>query len=75
MTISTKSWSIIELLHWGTEHFTKKGIENSRREMEWLLCNVLSYNRIDLYLKFENLKYQRFCMLGLVLQWAPGSKK
>ena len=53
-----KTWSIIDLIDWGTNHFTKQGIENARREMEWFLCDVLNYQRIDLYLKFENtLKY------------------
>ena len=55
MTISTQTWKIIDLIKWGTDHFTEKGIDNARREMEWLLCNVLDYERIDLYLKFETL--------------------
>ena len=55
MTTATKTWNIIDLIGWGTGHFTEKGIENARREMEWLLCNVLGCERIDLYLKFENL--------------------
>ena len=55
MTTAIKAWNIINLIGWGTSHFTKKGIENARREMEWLLCNVLGCERIDLYLKFENL--------------------
>ena len=55
MTTAAKVWSIIDLINWGTDHFKEKGIENSRREMEWFLCNVLEYERIDLYLKFENL--------------------
>ena len=55
MTTATKAWNIIDLIGWGTSHFTEKGIENARREMEWLLCNVLGCARIDLYLKFENI--------------------
>ena len=55
MTTSTKPWRIIDLINWGTDHFTEKGIENARKEIEWLLCNVLNFERIDLYLKFENL--------------------
>ena len=55
MTTSETVWSIIDLLNWGTDYFTGQGIENARREMEWLLCNVMVYERIDLYLKFENL--------------------
>jgi len=55
MTTATKAWNILDLIGWGTGHFTEKGIENARREMEWLLCNVLGCERIDLYLRFENL--------------------
>ena len=55
MTTTTKVWSIIDLINWGTDHFTEKGIENSRMEMEWILCNVLGCERIDLYLQFDNL--------------------
>ena len=55
MTTTTKAWNIVDLIAWGTDHFTEKGIENARREMEWMLCNVLGCERIDLYLKFENL--------------------
>ena len=55
MITSTKDWSIIDLINWGADHFTKKGIMNARIEMEWFLCNVLRCERIDLYLKFENL--------------------
>ena len=55
MISATKVWSIIDLINWGTNHFTRKGIKNPRREMEWFLCNVLGCERIDLYLKFEKL--------------------
>ena len=55
MTTTTKPWRIIDLINWGTDHFTEKGIENSRREMEWFLCDVLDCERIDLYVRFEEL--------------------
>ena len=55
MTITNKSWTIIEIINWGTDHFTKKGINNAKREMEWFLCEVLDYKRIDLYLRFDNI--------------------
>jgi release factor glutamine methyltransferase len=54
MAIVVKKWRIIDLINWGTEHFSSKGIENSRSEIEWFLCNVLNFERIDLYVKFEN---------------------
>ena len=55
MTTTTKPWRIIDLINWGTDHFTEKGVENSRREMEWFLCDVLDCERIDLYVRFEEL--------------------
>ena len=55
MTTTTKPWRIIDLINWGTNHFTEKGLENSRREMEWFLCDVLDCERIDLYLRFEEI--------------------
>ena len=58
MTTQTKHWRIIDLINWGNEHFTQKGIENSRREIEWLLCDVLDCQRIDLYIQFEDLLHE-----------------
>ena len=55
MTTITKPWRIIDLINWGTDHFTGKGVENSRREMEWFLCDVLDCERIDLYVRFEEI--------------------
>ena len=55
MTTTIKPWRIIDLINWGTDHFTEKGVENSRREMEWFLCDVLDCERIDLYVRFEEL--------------------
>lgn len=55
MTTQTKPWRVIDLINWGTEHFTQKGIDNSRREIEWFLCKALNCERIDLYVRFEEL--------------------
>ena len=55
MTTTTKPWRIIDLINWGTDHFTEKGLKNSRREIEWFLCDVLDCERIDLYVRFEEL--------------------
>ena len=55
MTTTKKAWNIIDIIKWGTDYLKKNRIENAQREMEWFLCNVLGYERIDLYLKFENL--------------------
>ena len=55
MSAKTKPWSIIDLINWGTDRFTKKGISNARLEMEWILCDILNCERIDLYVHFDNL--------------------
>ena len=58
MVTITKPWRIIDLINWGTDHFTEKGISNARREMEWFLCDVLDCQRIDLYIQFEGLLHE-----------------
>ena len=49
-----KIWRIIDIINWGKEYFRSKGFENPIQEIEWLLCDLLNYKRIDLYLEFEN---------------------
>jgi len=51
----TKPWRIIDLINWGTDHFTEIGISNARREMEWFLCDILACERINLYIRFDHL--------------------
>ena len=34
-------------------HFSLKGIDNSRQEIEWMLSDILDCNRFDLYLRFD----------------------
>lgn len=48
-------WRIIEILKWGEEYFASKGFESPKREIEWLLVDLLSLPRIDLYLQFDKL--------------------
>ena len=59
METITKSWRIIDLISWGTDHFAEKNINNARREMEWFLCDVLDCQRIDLYIQFEDLLHEK----------------
>jgi release factor glutamine methyltransferase len=49
-----KIWRIIDIINWGEKYFKSKGFENPKQEIEWLLCDLLNYKRIDLYLEFEN---------------------
>ena len=55
ITTQTKPWRIIDLINWGNENFAQNGIENSLHEMEWLLCDILDCQRIDLYIQFEDI--------------------
>ena len=51
----TRPLRIIDLINRSTDHLTEKGICNARREMEWFLCDVLECERIDLYIRFDEL--------------------
>ena len=53
MNQQTKVWTTIELIDWGYEFLSSKGISNAKLEVEWLLCHVLNCKRIDLYVQFE----------------------
>jgi len=54
MKTKTKPWRIIDFINWGTANFAHKGVENSRLEIEWFLCDVLDCQRIDLYIQFND---------------------
>jgi release factor glutamine methyltransferase len=47
------NWTILELIHWGQEYFSSKGIESPRLNIELIICKILNCQRIDLYLKFD----------------------
>ena len=46
-------WRVIDILNWGEDYFKLKGFESPKQEIEWLLCDLLNYKRIDLYVQFE----------------------
>ncbi len=48
-----KSWTILELLQWTTEHFEKHGIETAKLDAECLLAHALRTERLQLYVDFE----------------------
>jgi release factor glutamine methyltransferase len=50
---SEKTWTILELLRWTTEHFASRGIESARLDAECLLAHVLGVDRLRLYVGFE----------------------
>jgi len=46
-------WTTLKVLSWTTGYLTDKGVENARREAEWLLCEATGLDRMGLYLAFE----------------------
>ena len=51
--MTDKIWTTIDLIKWGEDYFVSKGISNAKLEVEWFLCHILNYQRIDLYVQFE----------------------
>ncbi|MCH7529401.1 MAG: peptide chain release factor N(5)-glutamine methyltransferase [Candidatus Marinimicrobia bacterium] len=49
----SRVWTILDLINWGREYFEKRQIDNARLEVEWLLAQLLSLKRVDLYVQFE----------------------
>jgi release factor glutamine methyltransferase len=48
-----RSWTVLELLRWTSEHFAARGIEGARLDAECLLSHALGVPRLRLYLDFE----------------------
>jgi release factor glutamine methyltransferase len=46
-------WTILKLIEWTIDFFTKHSIPNPRLDAELLLSHILNIRRIDLYLSFD----------------------
>jgi release factor glutamine methyltransferase len=46
-------WTTLKILEWTQEYLGRKGVENARREAEWMLCAATGLDRMGLYLNFE----------------------
>lgn len=53
MDKSRQIWTILDIIDWGREFFTKKNIESPRLNIELLLCHALSLSRLALYSRFD----------------------
>lgn len=42
-------WTVRDIIQWGKEFFTNRGIDEARRNIELMVCAVLSIKRIELY--------------------------
>jgi len=49
----TRTWTVLDLLRWTTEHFRSRGIESARLDAECLLAHALETERLQLYLEFD----------------------
>jgi len=49
-----RSWTVLDLLKWTTDHFAAKGLESPRLDAEILLAHALGLRRLDLYLRYED---------------------
>ena len=45
--------TVLDCLENGSRYLEKRGIEDARRNMQWLVAKQLGCSRIDLYLQFD----------------------
>jgi release factor glutamine methyltransferase len=69
-SLARRTWTVLDLLRWTTEHFAAKGIETARLDAELLLAHALGTERLRLYLEFEKpvLEEERARFRALVRQ-------
>ena len=48
-----RTWTVLDLLRWTTQHFTERGIETPRLDAECLLAFALDCDRLRLYVDYE----------------------
>lgn len=48
-----KTWTVLELLRWTTQHFAERGIETPRLDAECLLAFALGCDRLRLYVDYD----------------------
>jgi len=48
-----RTWTVLELLRWTTQHFSERGIETPRLDAECLLAFALDCDRLRLYVDYE----------------------
>lgn len=51
--LAAKTWTVLELLRWTTQHFTERGIDTPRLDAECLLAFTLGCDRLQLYVNYD----------------------
>ena len=83
ISVDLMSITLLEALNSGAEFLKEKGIGNPRSSAELLLCSILNWDRVDLYLNKDNVlktkdreKFDRFLeerASGKPIQYITGS--
>ena len=50
-----REWRIVDLIKWSDQYLKSKLIPNSRKESEWFLSHIYKCDRLELYLKFDQI--------------------
>ncbi|MBO6584487.1 MAG: peptide chain release factor N(5)-glutamine methyltransferase [Gracilimonas sp.] len=53
MPKAPSEWTVLSMLEWATEFFEERNVKSPRMSIEWLLAEVLSVKRLDLYLIYD----------------------
>ena len=53
MAAAAKTWTVLELLRWTTQHFAERGIATPRLDAECLLAAALGCDRLRLYVEYD----------------------
>lgn len=66
--MSSRTWTIRELLQWATEDFSSRGVESPRLDAELLVAHALRLDRVGLYLDLNRplLEEERAAIRPLV---------
>ncbi len=51
--VQEKTWTILEIIKWGSNYLNDKGFDESRLTIELLLAETLGVKRFDLYVKHD----------------------
>lgn len=53
MSTKERVWTVLSMLEWATDYFSKRDVQDPRLSIEWLLSESLGVKRLDLYLQFD----------------------
>ena len=72
--MTSRTWTIREVLEWATQDFAGRGIESPRLDAELLVAKALETDRVGLYLDLNRpLVHQERSAIRPLVAAAPGS--